>query len=86
MQNCDTNRLCGRGGVTGPRIKVNQNLAAMDRRCNTVWDKGMGIPNVLLSTLKDAHRGFLQNTCNKQDKLQQQSERPQSKYFKKLIT
>jgi len=52
MQNCDTNRLCGRGGVIGPRTKVNQNFAEMDRRCTTVWDKGMDILTVLLSTLK----------------------------------
>jgi len=52
MQNCDTNRLCVRGGVVGSKIKVNQNLAEMDRRRSTVWDKGMDIPTVFLSTLK----------------------------------
>ena len=52
LQNCDTNRLCVRGGVIGPRIKVNQNLGEMDRRHSTVWDNGMDILTVLLPTLK----------------------------------
>lgn len=51
--------------------------------CLGQWD---GHPHCTPSNSKDAHRGFLQNISNKRDKWQQQSERPQSKYFKKLIT
>jgi hypothetical protein len=65
LQNCYTNRLCGRGGVIGPRIKVNQNLGEMDRRC-TVWDNEMDISTVLLSTLKMHTEGsFKTSVTNK---------------------
>lgn len=66
LQNSDTNRLCGRGGKIGPRIQVSQNLGEMDRRYSTVWDNGMDIPTVLLSTPKTHTQGsFKTSVTNK---------------------
>jgi hypothetical protein len=60
------NGLCRRGGGIGPKVKVNQNLRKVDRRCSPVWANRMDIPTVLLSTQNISKK--------KQDKQQQQSE------------